>query len=378
MREKIFLISPTIGDGGRARIVLNTAKALEKNYDVEIIVFTRRVVEYYCPYKITCINCFSSKKSPFVKAYYQLLRARRIAELYKKNNPKAIIAFGDAANLAISISTFLGVKKSVAAIHGFAEITNKRTISILLKRVQRIICISKEMKIAIEEIYGKNEKLVTVENGYDIAQITKEGKEFAELSNADINLIAMGRLSKVKGYERMVLSFSNFLEKYPSAVLNILGDGEQESQLKEFVNRSGLSEKVYFYGKVDNPYAYLSKADLLLLTSYNEGFPNVLIETLACGTPIVSVDCQSGPREILQKEYTSERIRGIVKGDYGVLVESIDDNNRFAEVFSKAIQMIWEDKTLQKHYKELSFARAKEFDLNVFAKKMKRVIDSLH
>ena len=81
----------------------------------------------------------------------------------------------------------------------------------------------------------------------------------------------------------------------------ILGEGEQRSELEELINSLDLKNNVKLLGFVDNPYAWMSHAAVFVLSSINEGFGNVIVEAMACGTPIVSTDCPSGPSEILEK-----------------------------------------------------------------------------
>jgi glycosyltransferase involved in cell wall biosynthesis len=80
----------------------------------------------------------------------------------------------------------------------------------------------------------------------------------------------------------------------------ILGEGPQRPELEACVRDLGLEDDVWLPGAVDNPYAWMARAQLFVLASYFEGLPTVLIEALACGCPVVSTDCPTGPREILE------------------------------------------------------------------------------
>jgi glycosyltransferase involved in cell wall biosynthesis len=90
------------------------------------------------------------------------------------------------------------------------------------------------------------------------------------------------------------------LRNKAAARLIILGEGEERGRLEALIEASGLSGDIDLHGFVENPYAYLSRADAFVLSSRWEGLPTVLIEALACGCPVVATDCPSGPREILQ------------------------------------------------------------------------------
>jgi glycosyltransferase involved in cell wall biosynthesis len=125
--------------------------------------------------------------------------------------------------------------------------------------------------------------------------------------------LAVGRLAKQKDYETLIRAFGRFRQNY-SAKLLILGEGESRSQLENLITNLKIESEVSMPGFSDNPYIYMFKAKALILSSIWEVLPTVLIESLACGCPIISTDCDYGPREIL--EY----------GKYGILVPVGDVN----------------------------------------------------
>jgi glycosyltransferase involved in cell wall biosynthesis len=111
-------------------------------------------------------------------------------------------------------------------------------------------------------------------------------------------ILAVGRLVPQKGYSTLLRAFSIIRQKHPAHLL-ILGEGQERISLEALAKQLDLTENVQMPGSVKNPYAYMARARLLVLSSEWEGLPNVLVEALACGTPVVSTDCRSGPSEIL-------------------------------------------------------------------------------
>ena len=111
-------------------------------------------------------------------------------------------------------------------------------------------------------------------------------------------ILGMGRLVAQKDFSTLLRAFAQVQAKRPVRLI-ILGEGTQRAELEALVTRLGISGHVWLPGFVDNPYAYLSQAALFALSSAWEGLPNALIEALACGCPVVSTDCPSGPTEIL-------------------------------------------------------------------------------
>lgn len=135
--------------------------------------------------------------------------------------------------------------------------------------------------------------------------------EIFELSKKEINhkwlsshanrpvIIGVGRLTYQKDFETLIKAFFYVNKKLDSRLL-IMGQGELKKQLEELSINLGIREKIDFLGFKKNPYPYLKKADLFVLSSRWEGSPNALVEALALGTPVVSTDCETGPREILK------------------------------------------------------------------------------
>ena len=112
-------------------------------------------------------------------------------------------------------------------------------------------------------------------------------------------IIAIGKLIKRKDFASLLVAFAR-LRSWRPARLIVLGEGRLHQNLLSLAQRLGVAEHVDFPGFVENPYAFLAKADLFVLSSRNEALPTVLIEAMACGCPVVSTDCPFGPREILE------------------------------------------------------------------------------
>jgi len=113
-------------------------------------------------------------------------------------------------------------------------------------------------------------------------------------------LLAAGRLTAQKDFATLLRAFSLVKVDQPSVKLIILGEGEDRSRLELLSRELKIEEDVQLPGYLLNPFSYMANADLFVLSSRWEGFANVLVEAMACGTPVVSTDCPSGPSEILQ------------------------------------------------------------------------------
>ncbi|MBI1260845.1 MAG: glycosyltransferase [Rhizobiales bacterium] len=177
------------------------------------------------------------------------------------------------------------------------------------------------------------------------AQVSKtiEHKWF-DKSTAPV-LIAVGRLNVQKDYPTMLAAFA-LLKKRRDARLLILGDGELRAELENMVRELGLKDDVEFVGFVSNPYAWMKAADLFVLTSRWEGLANVIAEALACGTPVVSTDCPSGPAEILKN------------GEFGILAPMADPA-ALAAAMDQALSTSWD--------KSMLMMRGNDFGIDAIA-----------
>lgn len=373
-KKRILLVCPSLGIGGRERIAINTVEALRDLYDVNLAVFMRKEKEYEFHGDIVDLNAYS-QHGGIRKAFTQLKRAIKIARYVKNNKVDLLIGFGEAANTSISLARVFGVKRIVSIVHGFGELNNYTRMKLVLSLSDAVVCISQEMNSELKGRYAPHCPVYTIENGYDIKDIRRRSEQDGEILSGSPAFVAMGRLESVKGYDRMLSAFSIILNHYPNAELTILGDGCEKEELIRYASELEISEHVHFIGNRENPYCILKQASVLFLTSRNEGFPNALIEALACGVPIVSVDCQSGPKEILSEQFDGRRVVGVSFEKYGVLVEN--QKNAFPKTYANAVVSILRNNSKISEYRQLALERSEDFSKDRYREKMEKMIEEV-
>ena len=161
---------------------------------------------------------------------------------------------------------------------------------------RRIVCVSQGIAEDMQQaLQIRPAKIEVICNGIDLQEVRKlAGAEVAV--PAPPFIIHVGRLDRVKRHDRLIELYRQSGLKQP---LYLLGEGQERPRIDSLIAKYGLQQSVRLLGHQDNPYPYIEQAQALLLTSDFEGYPTVLMEALALNTPVISLDCPSGPREIL-------------------------------------------------------------------------------
>jgi len=194
-------------------------------------------------------------------------------------------------------------------------------------------------------------------------------EEYFKMDNVLINV---GRFSKEKGQHYLIRIFKHVNQLVPNSRLILVGGGPLRPYLEKLIYELSLDGKVVILGWRSNPFKYMARSTLFCLPSLREGFPNVIVEALACGLPVMAADCLSGPREILAPgtEYKVERLREPEYGEYGVLMPVMD--GKFyspsdpltwqEEVWVEGIVKLLKNPALLEEYRGKALSRAMDFD----------------
>ncbi len=235
-----------------------------------------------------------------------------------------------ASNISRTDSTVAVREAAMRSIS--ADVTNSKkaylmntAIRILYPRTDNIVTISKGAEKSMREFLGNGSgNIVTIPNPIDVSRVQQVSSEpvthdwFTEEYNV---ILGVGRFVPSKDFETLIKAYERFSGEMDRLVL--LGDGKEREHLERLVKQRDISS-VDFLGYVDNPYRYMKRADVFVSTSRYETFGNVILEALACGTPVVATDCPGGPPEILDG------------GKYGELAP-VGDVDQIAKCISKVV-----------------------------------------
>lgn len=336
-KRKLMLISPMLHQGGFERICVMTARLLQKKYEVVIVVFSMEDVAFdISGLKVVDLR-LKAQSGKLGKIINVFRRCTALTRLQRKMGTDISYSFGMTANIANALSK--GAKKKITACHSFEEIKSRFYMKLIGKCSDKVLCCSKKMAVLVEKTYALS-NVEALWNPCDIegilSQSTKKADEdIAFFRSGDKVLVSMGREDDVKGFWHLLKVFRRVYENEKSTRLAIIGDGDF-SRYEKLAEELGIDDRVLFAGLKKNPFPYLKASSFYVMTSISEGLPNALVEALALSLPVISVNCLSGPAEILHEDFkAAEEKTTVFWADFGILTPVLNPE--------KDMQVCWEE-----------------------------------
>jgi N-acetylgalactosamine-N,N'-diacetylbacillosaminyl-diphospho-undecaprenol 4-alpha-N-acetylgalactosaminyltransferase len=378
-RSDITLLINSLGEGGAQRVVVTLAKQFIKDGKTVTIISLAKNDLYELPSEVNRVYFTDKRKdSMFLIPYY----AWKLKSYIKESGETTVQSYLFRANFVNIFSKILGSKQTVQVSNrsvvsrflreGISGKINLLLIKLLYGKADLIMYVSERMKQDFHEQFNIRRDEVVIYNPYDIDRVITQAKE--EVKDFKFNsykryLVTVGRLISLKRFEDVIEA----MKSLPTDVeLVLLGDGKEKEKLDALSSEYGLEKRVHFLGQVKNPYQYISRSDIFVSSSAVEGFPNVLLESMICKTPIVSSDCVSGPREILAPSTDSAKqlTKGLEKAEYGVLYAVGD-----VDALSEAINLLLDNNKLREAYIDKASDRAEFFSVEKIAQQYQILFD---
>ncbi|WP_405571302.1 glycosyltransferase [Winogradskyella sp. Asnod2-B02-A] len=250
---------------------------------------------------------------------------------------------------------------------GFQSNFNKTLIKSLYKKSDMVIGNSEGNAIdLITNFKVPSERMEVVHNPIDLEKIYNIEPIDSFFDDKKFNMITLGRLDKGKNHIMLI----NAIHKLQNPLLRlyIFGIGPMQEELEQLIEKLDINAQVFLMGFDPNPYKYLKSANLFIFGSNHEGFPNVLLEAMACGLPILSTNCQSGPSEIMKLETVKD---DIMVTDYGILVPI-----KNTELMAKGIRYFVNNKAFTEDCKANGKRRIEDFEKDKILKEYLTLISN--
>ena len=301
----IIFILPDLETGGAERIVTTIANHLPREKFEPKILLLRKEGGYLELLKED-VEIIDLKIQRIRNSLIPILKEIKIRK------PDIVFSgFGEInAYLSLFIKLFPKTKFIARETNVVSQHVTRKEIRFFYKfynNFHKIICQSDDMQNDLIENFNiEKEKIIKINNPVDFEFIEEKLKISTkpESFKSDFkNIVAIGNLSSRKGFDNLLKVFSHL--KNEKILLHILGDGRDKELLHQMKTDLGL-ENVVFHGQQKNPYQFLKFADLFILSSRYEGFPNVLLEAGACGTYSLANNCKGGITEIIQPKINGE------------------------------------------------------------------------
>lgn len=307
MRVKLMFILPSMAGGGAEKVALLLMRYFAHSQFNIFLVLFKQEGEYLSqlPENIHLVDLKKRSKFDFLSLI------GRLKDTLEKIKPDVILSFITYANIISLISSGLtgNLPKLIISHRNYHELQRRFAFKQIIypfcyRRARKIIAISEGIKnTLIKDWKIQEDKICVIYNPIDINAVNALKKVNVEhpflVSNRDYKVVInIGRLEKPKNQELLLSAFQKLLGDIDARLI-ILGQGRLEQALKRKAQVLGIQNKVSFVGFQNNPYAWLSRSDVFVLSSNYEGFGNVIIEAMACGVPVISTDCPYGPGEII-------------------------------------------------------------------------------
>ena len=383
-KKKIAFLINNFYAGGAERTLSIIIEKLKEDFEIDLICLEKRDF-YTVPEKVkrVYLSTFTGNECTIVKMLYLPIFAWKLKNYTKRNNIELVQSHLFRANFINILSKIFGGRHKTQIVNstlvsrylkkGLSGKVNLILIKLLYPKADLVIWKSKGMKKDANKLFKLKTKQIIINNPIDVDKVQKLSKdrvtEFYFRKDKSY-LVSVGRLIKLKRRQDII----RVLPLLPNKVeLILIGDGVEKNNLLKLSKELGVKSRVHFIGNTANPFKFLSKSDVFVNTSEVEGFPNVLIEAMACGLPVISSDCTSGPREILAPDTDINKQlvsgNGIELAKYGILYPTGDEKSLF-----EAIDTLLNNRDLRDKYSKLGVLRAKDFSAERIVPIYKKVI----
>lgn len=299
--EIIFVISD-LGSGGAQKVLITVANYLaDLGQPIGLLTLSGDEKDFFFvspKVKRYLLNQQKKSRNKLLGGIANLRRVYHLRKIIRKNRPKVVVGFIFATNILLILSTLgLKLKTVISERNDPCRQSGGKIWDLLrigLYRFADIVTANTRGALSTMSGYVPEHKLRLLPNPV----IFSESNDRIQFDRPTI--LSIGRLNHQKGFDILLDACKEFRKENKEWQLVIIGDGPLRNALKAQANAIGLSKDVDFIGNIKNPYPYYRGADIFVLPSRHEGMPNVILEALSCGVPIITTSASPGPLEYIR------------------------------------------------------------------------------
>jgi glycosyltransferase involved in cell wall biosynthesis len=376
--SRIMFVTPRFSDGGGERIWLSLLQRLDRSRFRPSLAFFEHVDSHFMKEIPPDVPTYDLRqRHRFIIEWPGL--ALRLAMTIRREEPDVVISLLHTWGFLLHLARFLSGRHFAIIVNEHIHVsgslrslkTKRPLMSHLSSRLHRYCYRNADMVVPVardvaEDLAANHgaraESTRTIYNGIDQDAIRRMAREHVDHPWFDGSLpvvIGIGRLTEQKGFDLLIKAFGDVCPRL-RARLVILGEGDMRTELEGLVSHLGLEGRVALPGRQPNPYKYLARSSLFVLSSVGEALPTVLLEAMTLGIPIVSTRCPSGPEELLER------------GRCGVLVP-VGDRSALAAAMARVL----EDDALRAALAERGRAKADGFRLPTMVRAYEDCVEEL-
>lgn len=322
---KILFFIPNLSHGGAEKVLVNLVNNMDKKkFDITVqTLFAGGVNEHYLREDIKYKHCYK-KTFRGNSHYFKLYSPQKLFKKFIKEHYDIIVSYLEGPTARIVSGCTDEKTKLVSWIH--CKMDSQQAASVGFRNFEEAkdcynkfnntICVSKWVRNYFVNTFSFKKPIDVLYNTIetkDIISLSDEEIYDAEFSDHCVNICSVGKISKVKGFERLASIHKKLLADGINNRVYILGVGEEQASIQRYLNENNLTDSFVFLGYKTNPYKYVKKCDLYVCSSYSEGFSTSVTEALIVGTPVVTTLC-SGMQEMLGEN-----------NEYGIVTENNED-----------------------------------------------------
>jgi glycosyltransferase involved in cell wall biosynthesis len=309
-RLHILLFIYSLSSGGAERVTVNLANYwAERARKVTIATLASSDQDFYELHpgvRRIAIEMECESRNPLAGLWMNLRRITALRRVIKKESPDVVLAMMTTANVLLALAGYglhvalLGSER----VHPPRYPLSRSWEWLRIRAYARLATVVTQTNETAGWISGntRTRSVAVIPNGvsYPLAVQTPVLEPGQILPAGQRVILGLGRLVHQKGFDLLIDAFSGLASRYPEWILVILGEGPERQSLEAQIRRTGLTKRVFMPGRAGNPGQWYEAADIYVMSSRFEGFPNTLVEAMAYGLPAISFDCDTGPRDIIR------------------------------------------------------------------------------